>query len=489
MTGAGVTEAISGLTGVPSIGFGVGLPVGVPGPINPNTYATMIGLPAPQPLPAPIPVPVRFPGAPSQPPPPPPPPYVPPPATPPVLTIPPVVTTPATPPASSLPAIDLTSAPLSYLNNPSLISPLIQQAMTAAPASSTLGTVLTVGQDVVQLLRTLGPLFLAKLTSGEQQAVSALFSSIAAGGPPSIPSSLAPQLSAAVSKAYLPQYQVGATPAIAATPIAAPSYIGGVSYSPAPSPEQSDFVGPPNPTPAQKQAAIQAYIEQQFGPAPTLGGVLQNILPTLEEIAAGGHGYLARQAFDNLPAPLQNLVRQIGQTLTKSIPPIAPQQAAPVMAAAPQSGGFFNRGASSRPRTTTTGYPYRSPEPQPAQPVYQPPAPPPPPPPPAPPPPAQPTTQFPAPQPAGEGDCTSPTSALGELARSLWNCPTFLQNLKDKLTVTQEPGKPPTLSFKEPVCLCCESEEDLRIYAATGGVQGNCVQTRGLTPEMLNGEA
>lgn len=93
------------------------------------------------------------------------------------------------------------------------------------------------------------------------------------------------------------------------------------------------------------------------------------------------------------------------------------------------------------------------------------------------------TPTTPAPQ--GSADCTTPTSALGELARQLWNCPTFQQQLKDKLTVTQEPGKPPTLGFKEPVCLCCDSAEDLRLYAMSGGVNGSCVMTQGIGAQEL----
>lgn len=86
------------------------------------------------------------------------------------------------------------------------------------------------------------------------------------------------------------------------------------------------------------------------------------------------------------------------------------------------------------------------------------------------------------PQPA---DCTQPDSPLGRLARQLWNCPTFQNELRNKLQVKQRPGQKPTIDIKQPICLCCESTDDLTEYVNSGGAMGNCTQVQGGQAELV----
>jgi hypothetical protein len=80
---------------------------------------------------------------------------------------------------------------------------------------------------------------------------------------------------------------------------------------------------------------------------------------------------------------------------------------------------------------------------------------------------------------AQRGDCSEPDSPIGQLAKQLVNCPTFQRELSDKLHIRQRPGEKPTLEIARPICLCCDSVDDLEQYVSTGGVRGKCVQHDG----------
>ena len=75
-----------------------------------------------------------------------------------------------------------------------------------------------------------------------------------------------------------------------------------------------------------------------------------------------------------------------------------------------------------------------------------------------------------------QGDCSTPDSPIGALARQLVNCPTFQGEMRKKFRVTQKPGEPPTLTVPQPLCLCCDSAEDLQLYVSSGGIRGACIQ-------------
>lgn len=99
-------------------------------------------------------------------------------------------------------------------------------------------------------------------------------------------------------------------------------------------------------------------------------------------------------------------------------------------------------------------------------------------------PPTPPIVNQPAPCPSGNcpgqpgqpGDCSTPDSPIGALARQLVNCPTFQDQMQKTFRVTQKPGEPPTLTVPQPLCLCCDSAEDLQVYVSSGGIRGNCIQ-------------
>lgn len=102
--------------------------------------------------------------------------------------------------------------------------------------------------------------------------------------------------------------------------------------------------------------------------------------------------------------------------------------------------------------------------------------------------PQQPQLYRPRPQPeecpdcpkvAKQGDCSEPDSPIGQLAKQLVNCPTFQRELSDKLHIRQRPGEKPTLEIARPICLCCDSVDDLEQYVSSGGVRGKCVQHDG----------
>lgn len=80
---------------------------------------------------------------------------------------------------------------------------------------------------------------------------------------------------------------------------------------------------------------------------------------------------------------------------------------------------------------------------------------------------------------AKQGDCSEPDSPIGQLARQLVNCPTFQRELSDKLHIRQRPGEKPTLEIARPICLCCDSVDDLEQYVSSGGARGKCVQHDG----------
>lgn len=101
-------------------------------------------------------------------------------------------------------------------------------------------------------------------------------------------------------------------------------------------------------------------------------------------------------------------------------------------------------------------------------------------------PPVQPVQPFqPAPRPLETlpaeqpGDCTTADSPVGQLARLLVNCPTFQDELRNKFKVSQRPGRPPEIVIAEPVCLCCDSEQDLQSFMESGGRLGGCTQVKG----------
>lgn len=68
-----------------------------------------------------------------------------------------------------------------------------------------------------------------------------------------------------------------------------------------------------------------------------------------------------------------------------------------------------------------------------------------------------------------------------QLVQQIANCPPqLLQKVFDRLQIRQPSnGKPAQIIVAEPVCLCCDSENDLDAYMRTGGVQGNCTQVLG----------
>ena len=81
--------------------------------------------------------------------------------------------------------------------------------------------------------------------------------------------------------------------------------------------------------------------------------------------------------------------------------------------------------------------------------------------------------------PVQEGDCPP---EVQQLVEQIANCPPqLLQRIFNRLQIRQPTGKPPTIEVIEPVCLCCDSSNDLDAYMRTGGVQGSCVQVAGAT--------
>lgn len=79
--------------------------------------------------------------------------------------------------------------------------------------------------------------------------------------------------------------------------------------------------------------------------------------------------------------------------------------------------------------------------------------------------------------PVQEGDCPPEVQHLVE---QISNCPpTMLQKLFDRLQIRQKPGQRPVIEVREPVCLCCDSSQDLEDWTSSGGVRGSCVQVVG----------
>lgn len=131
--------------------------------------------------------------------------------------------------------------------------------------------------------------------------------------------------------------------------------------------------------------------------------------------------------------------------------------------------------------------------PQPRQPELLPPPPPREPLPPLAPQPFQPALQPIPPQapqpPCPSGNCPEPEPCppeVRELVKQLTDCPPeVLQPLLQRIQVHQEPGKKPSLQIKQPICLCCESTDDLNQYVGSNGALGQCVQVQGAEASML----
>lgn len=72
-----------------------------------------------------------------------------------------------------------------------------------------------------------------------------------------------------------------------------------------------------------------------------------------------------------------------------------------------------------------------------------------------------------------------------EQMRELVDCPNFQRALLDRLEIVQLPGQRPEISVKEPVCICCDSVQDLRDYVATNGARGKCTQAAAPQTELV----
>jgi hypothetical protein len=82
--------------------------------------------------------------------------------------------------------------------------------------------------------------------------------------------------------------------------------------------------------------------------------------------------------------------------------------------------------------------------------------------------------------PAGQGDCSTQDSPIGNLARQLVNCPTFQKELADNFELQPQLGGGSKLVPKEETCLCCDSVGDFTAYVRSGGAApGSCVLTKG----------
>lgn len=99
---------------------------------------------------------------------------------------------------------------------------------------------------------------------------------------------------------------------------------------------------------------------------------------------------------------------------------------------------------------------------------------------------AQPPSAPPCPGcPPPEPTCQDESSPIGQLAKQLVNCPTFQNELRDKLRIRQRPGEKPSLEVAQPICLCCDSVDDLEQYVSSGGARGRCTQVAAADASML----